>query len=133
MPEEFGWAPVDDKEVGRLFYHNSVTKVRSVLSLVLQGTNQACSRSLTAPDLPAGISMGEARDPGLAENCHAQGRPVNPFSHAPSWEAVQALNAFLVLHSAGLAFLKFRLIIKVGPLSFEEVRNKGCTIRCEIL
>lgn len=30
MPEEFGWAPVDDKEVGRLFYHNSVTKVRSV-------------------------------------------------------------------------------------------------------
>eukprot|EP00891_Asterochloris_glomerata_P000931 jgi/Astpho2/931/fgenesh1_pg.00016_%23_122_t len=26
MPEEFGWAPVDDKEVGRLFYHNSVTK-----------------------------------------------------------------------------------------------------------
>ena len=30
MPEEFAWAPVDDKEVGRLFYHNSVTKVRPI-------------------------------------------------------------------------------------------------------
>ena len=97
MPEEFGWAPVDDREVGRLFYHNSVTKVSPSVSLVLhKGTNQACNQSLTAPDLPAGISMGEARDPGLAEDCCAQGGPVNPPRHALSWEAVQVLNAYLV-------------------------------------
>ena len=40
MPEEFGWAPVTDEEVGRPFYHNSVTKVRPVFVFVLQGTNQ---------------------------------------------------------------------------------------------
>ena len=38
--------------------------------------------------------MGEARDPGLAEDCCAQGGLVKPSSHALSWEAVQALNAF---------------------------------------
>ena len=68
--------------------------------------------------------MGEARDTGLAEDCCAQGRPVNPSSHALSWEAVQALNAFLVWHRAGLGFIKFRFINKkLGPLRFAKMRH----------